>query len=415
MQISKGALLGFAGGAFLIGIILHSIWPYTPIFPNELPWLLAGIGLLMLAPFIHRNKKVFPFVLLLFCCLAGVWRFELARPELPYDLKPLDPDGFAWSRPMNYEPLDPRYFLVKQRQSITAHINQSLPGDQGALLAGMLYGERALSESAKELFRNAGMLHLIAVSGSNVTILVVIVMRILLGLGISRKPAFIGMSIALLAFVFFVGPQASVVRAAIMGWLIEFAPLVGRLPKTTRILLVSAVIFSFFQPWVLLYDAGFALSFLATIGLLTFGLWLNELLRPLPIIDTVREILTATFAATLLTMPYSAWAFGNVSLIGLLTNVLAIPLVPWVMGSGVFVLFAPAGSFLHLPAKGFLEAVLFISKIPEWIPVGFWSNISTGYVFMLGSYLFFFTIWRYIKRKRLDVVENIHNKYLFLS
>ncbi len=415
MNWSRGALLGYAGGAFLFGIFLHSLKPYTPIFPQELPWIMAGLFLLLLLPTIRSKRKIFGSILLIFCALGGVWRFEVARPSLPFDLKPFDPKGFAWVTETAYSPQDPRYFLIEQRRKISSHISQSLPGDQGALLAGMLYGERALSDSAKELFRNAGMLHLIAVSGSNVTILVVIVMRILLGLGISRRPSFIAMSISLVAFVIFVGPQASVVRAAIMGWLIEFAPLIGRVPKTSRILLVSAVAFTLFQPWVLIFDAGFALSFLATLGLLTFGLWLNERMRSLPIIYTVREIVTATLAATIMTLPYSAWAFGHVSLIGLITNTLAIPLVPWVMGTGVLVLVTSAGSIFHLPAKGFLEAVLYISRIPEYIPWGIWTNVSTGYLFMIGSYLFLFAIWRYIKRKNTHHLDSIHNKHYFLS
>lgn len=415
MSMSRGKRLGLAGRAFLFGIFLHSLAPYEPIFSAELPWAVAGLALILFIPTIRSNEKMFTALLLIAACLAGIWRFDAARSSLPFDLKPFDPEGFAWSLPANYPPQDPRYFLVEQRERITSHINQALPGDQGALLAGMLYGERALSDHAKELFRDAGMLHLIAVSGSNVTILVVIVMRMLLGLGISRRPAFIGMTLSLLAFVFFVGPQASVVRAAIMGWLIEFAPLMGRIPKPSRLVLVSAVIFSCIQPWVLLYDAGFALSFLATIGLLTFGLWLNERMRRWPIIDTVREIFTATVAATLLTLPYSAWAFGHVSLIGLLTNMLAVPLVPWVMGTGILVMFAPAGSVFHLPAKGFLELVLQIARIPELLPIGIWNHVSTGYVFMIGSYLFLFVIWRSIKRKRMEVRENIHNKHFFLS
>jgi len=415
MSWSRGALLGYAGIAFLCGIFAHSLAPYEAIFPQTLPWILAGLLLCLLLPTVRKNKKIFTLFLLLFCALAGVWRFDLARPTLPFNLKPFDPKGFAYVMETNYAPQDPRYFLIEQRKRMTLHIQQSLPGDQGALLAGMLYGERALSDSAKTLFRNAGMLHLIAVSGSNVTILIVIVMRILLGFGISRKPSFIGMTIALIIFVIFVGPQASVVRAAIMGELIEFAPLVGRVPKITRVLLVSAVIFSLFQPWVLIYDAGFALSFLATLGLLTFGTWLNEHIRPLPVIDTVREIVTATFSATLLTLPYSAWAFGNVSLVGLLTNALAIPLVPWVMGTGVFVLFTPVGSIFHLPAQGFLQATLYISKISDYLPWGIWQNVSTGYVFMIGSYLFLFVIWRYIQRKKSYQTKVIHRIPPFLS
>lgn len=407
--------MGVVGGAFLVGIAAHSLAPYRPMVPMALPWLFAGVLLLLAVPVVRKNKWALIASLALLGFVGGVWRFDLARPILPFELKPLDPNGFAFILPKEYAPQDPRSWLVKQRASVSEHIARALPGDQGALLAGMLYGERTLSDGAKTQFRNAGLLHLIAVSGSNVTILVVIIVRILVGLGVSRRSSFIALSIAILAFVFFVGPQASVVRAALMGWLIELAPLLGRVAKTSRLLLVSAVVFSIVHPWVLFFDPGFALSFLATIGLLTFGLRFNEGMRTWPIPDTLREILTATLAATMLTLPYTAWAFGQVSLVGLLTNMLAIPLVPWVMGSGALVLLTPAGSWMHLPAKGFLELLLLIARIPDVLPFGLWNNLSTSYVFMFGCYALLFVIWRKLKRKKVLLEQEIHNKHLFLS
>ena len=415
MAISRGALFGYSGCAFLFGVALHSLSPYEAMAPEILPWIIGGFLLLSLAPPVYKNKFLFGVIIIFLSFFFGIWRFDLSRSVLPPDLKPFDPSGFAWQRAETYHPQDPRHFISEQRDRISRHISQSLPGDSGALLAGMLYGGRGLSDATKKLFRDAGMLHLIAVSGSNVTILVVIVMRLLLGIGMKRRSAFIGMTSALVAFVIFVGPQASVIRAAIMGWLLEFAPLVGRIPKTSRLLLVSAVVFTLIHPWVLLYDPGFALSFLATVGLLTYGLYLNEILRPVPIPGTLREIFTATTAATVFTLPYSAWAFGQVSLVGVLTNMLAVPLVPWIMGTGVFVLMSPAGSFLHLPAKGFLEIVLLIAEMPEYIPIGVWNNISTGYVFMLGSYVFLYAIWRQLKAKKSNLIERIHKKHYFLS
>lgn len=406
---SWAAATGWMGGAFLFGILLHSLWPYWDVPDSFWIILLIGLAITFIASKIKGgiNRKQLMAAVLIALGL-GLWRFDMVRTELPSGLRPFDPNGFA--RRVEYS--DP---LSAWRSQITLNIQRALPGDRGALLSGMLYGERGLSREANQRFRDAGMLHLIAVSGSNVTLLVIIVMRLLLGMGLRRRHAFIAFSGLLILFVLFVQPQAPVVRAAIMGWLVEFAPILGRIPRTSRLLLAAAVLFTAWQPWALVFDVSFALSFLATAGLMTWGTWLNQVLEPRLAWKTLREILAATFGATLMTMPYSAWAFGQVSLAGLLTNILAVPLVPWIMATGLTVLIFPSISFLHLPVKGFLDGVLLASELPTRFALGVWRDLSTSWIFMLGCYALAATFWMYLRpKKQLIHIEN-QEKSRFLS
>lgn len=289
-------------------------------------------------------------------------------------------------------PYDPLVWLARWRAFLTRRIQGVLPPDEAALMAGILYGEQNFSAEMHEDFKRAGLMHLVAVSGSNVTILVAICLSVALGLGLDRRRAFWAVSLALLAFVGFVGFSASVLRAAWMGWLVILARHVGRLPQTWRLLLVAAACLNAANPWQLAFDPGFALSFLATWGLLAWApLFLRRLAR-VPQTLGLRETVATTLAATLMTAPYLAWAFGRLSLAGLFTNALALPLVPWAMAWGA--LAAAWGDWpgwrgLSLPAYGLANAIIRLgraSRLAPWldlrVPNMEWAMLAAGYVWM---------------------------------
>ena len=317
--------------------------------------------------------------------------FKLALPSLPPNLHPLDPKAFAYKHGTANDP-----FAV-QRSNISGRIRGIFPGDPGELLAGMLYSKQGLSTQSKQAFRQARLTHLVAVSGSNVSIIVGAV-TILLGLfGLSRRQSFMWLSAVIIGFVMFVTPQAPVVRAAIMGWLVAFGPIVGRLPKTSHLLLVSAALFTLWQPESLLFDPSFALSFLATLGLMTYGSRFSSALEgKLP--DVLREAICSTLGATLLTTPYAMWAFGQASIIGLAANVFAVPLVPWIMGVGALALVIPIAP-LKLAAQGFLQAALFIATTSTKLP-GYWSELQISASFLVFSYLCLAGYWYFLQRKQ---------------
>jgi len=171
---------------------------------------------------------------------------------------------------------DVRPLLAVWREIVTRRIQSVLPGDEGALIAGMLYGERNLSSNAQDRFRSAGLSHLVAVSGSNITILVNIVFAFLLGIKLGRRQAFWVTGLIIFLFVVFVGFSASVLRAALMGWMILLARHLGRKANVWYLILFVAVGLCLLDPWMLAFDAGFALSFLATLGLVVWTPIISE-------------------------------------------------------------------------------------------------------------------------------------------
>lgn len=286
----------------------------------------------------------------------GIW-FEC----MPVSKEVIQPPS-AW---------DPMPWLMHWREWFSARIRQKFAPDQAELLIGMLYGSPSFSPEELDAFRRAGLMHLVAVSGSNISIVVTTVFFILLHVRARRRAAFWMTSIFVLVYCAFVGFGASVVRAAVMAWLALYGRDRGRLVHGPVLLLACASFMNFWNPWQLLFDPGFVLSFLAMIGLMTFATPFQSLLFWVPARFSLRETLAMTCAATAWTAPYSAYTFGQWSFAGLFTNVIAVPLVPWVMASGACasVSFDPViGNTCRLSAQGFLDTIHFVATFSTRVP-----------------------------------------------
>jgi competence protein ComEC len=171
-------------------------------------------------------------------------------------------------------------------------------------------------------------------------------------------------------------------RAAFMGWLMLLAREIGRPSSSSRLLLVAATILLAINPWQLLFDAGFALSFLAMWGLLAWSPLFGHWLAFLPDKLELRQTMSMTLAATLMTAPYLAWSFGRLTLIGILTNAVALPIVPFVMGSGAIAAIWgtwPGSAIVSAPALGLARMIQAIADSSSFLP---WLNFEiTGMKF----------------------------------
>lgn len=270
--------------------------------------------------------------------------------------------------------LRPHIVLARWRSWLTSRIEASIPENNARLLEGILYGERGMSQELQDAFRTAGLTHIIAVSGSNVSILHMMIFSCILALGLSRRQAFWHMSWMLIVFVLFVGGSASVLRAASMAWFAIYGRYLGRLLSTRRLLIVSACVLCLWDPWQLVYDIGFGLSFLATIGLLEVLPRIEQRLMWMPNYIGLRESIATTLSTTLLTAPYGALIFDRMPLAGLVTNAFALPIVPWAMLFGALsaVIGPTRFSFVHWPVQGCLDMLIFIGRASQRVP---WLDI----------------------------------------
>ncbi len=376
-----GRVFGWGMFAFLGGIALQTA---TRFYIPPSFWIAALIVLAVLA--LIPNPRVRIAVFLLAASLFGVWRTTTApKPHL----RVIDGRAFI-TRSASVD------VWAAQRSWVTARIRPYFSDDGTALVAGILYGDADFSKEAREHFVSSGLMHIVAVSGSNVTILIHAVSVLLVGIGLRRRHAFYVSTFALIGFTLFVGAGASVLRASVMAWFLLLAREVGRPTSAFRLLLVSAVILTFQNPWTLLYDASFALSFLAMWGVLA---WTPVFLARFTFLPTrfgLREIASMTSAATLMTTPYVAWAFGRLSLAGLFTNLVALPLVPFIMVGGFCIAIVSGGvlsPLVAIPTEGFVRALYLISRLGDVAP---WLDFHVRGIhagFCIAAYIFIVYLW----------------------
>jgi competence protein ComEC len=227
-------------------------------------------------------------------------------------------------------------------------IQQILPEPQASLLSGILLGvDAGLPVVVQENFRNTGTTHIIAISGYNIVILIGIFSTITVGL-MGRRRAFYVIVIALIAYAIMVGGSASVVRATIMGILLLWADHLGRPYAAPNALFASGVVMTFFDPNTL-FDVGFQLSFMATLGLMVyarpFAASTRSLLARLfsgvlarRVVDIINDALLVTLAAQVATLPLLMYYFRQISLVSLIVNPLVLPAQTGVMTYGLFAL-----------------------------------------------------------------------------
>ena len=232
----------------------------------------------------------------------------------------------AYPRVVAVAPADPsnlRGALFRLKEHLSDVLARSLPQPEGALAQGILLGVRSsFPPDLTVALAATGTTHLVAISGFNVTL--VAGLALLLGrrwrLEVSTLLA-LG-SIGLFALL--VGPQPSVVRAALMGGLVVMANHFGRPSDAATGLSLAAAAMALHNPHVL-WDVAFQLSILSTAGLIglapAFAGWLAK------VPGILRQNLAVTLAAQVATLPIVALNFGTISLASLPVNLLALPLV----------------------------------------------------------------------------------------
>ena len=263
--------------------------------------------------------------------------------------------------------------LIWLKEKATKVTKEILPEPYSSLLAGILWGARAgLSDSIQETMKRAGITHIIAISGFNISLITVALAGWLMAVGLSRKKAVIIIIVVLIVFVILTGASASVVRAALMGGLVVFIRIVQRKVRAVVVLPFVLLLMSLISPLSLLYDAGLHLSFLATVGLMVINPQFEKIL-PSNFPVTLKDSLITTLSATLMTAPYCWWQFGQLTLAGLISNLIVVPLVPWVMATGALAVCCGfVSTIIALPlafvTKFILSVILWTAELTSVIP-----------------------------------------------
>ncbi len=220
--------------------------------------------------------------------------------------------------------------FFRLREALATAIEGALPAPEAALLIGILLGLKTpLLRSRLALFTTTGTIHLVVTSGLKVALVGNIVSTVTRSLG---RFFALGLPLAAIAvYTILSGSGPAALRAAIMGSVLVLARYLGRDYDAPTALAAAAIAMTAIQPEVL-WDVGFQLSAIGTLGIVVLGprltAPLGRLLRRVPAGATIAEVLATTAAAQIATFTLTAINFGIVSVVALFTNLLLVPLLP---------------------------------------------------------------------------------------
>ena len=286
------------------------------------------------------------------------------------------------------------------REVITESLDRNLSSSSAALAKGFLIGEtRDIPPDLYRMFRDSGTLHLLAVSGSNVALVLLFFLWVLrpFRLGMAGRSGVLLVVVAVFAGISYGDP--SVIRASVMAALVLGARLLGRRIDLNNTIATTALVILIADP-AQLYDVGFQLSFVTAWGLIfvtprvtsLFGearkrRWFRWLVLPFIV----------TLTAQVFSAPIIAYYFGRLSLIGPLANLIIVPAVS-IAVLGVMSLLlcdlvwpllgAFAGSLLDLVLRGVVGLLHLMGG--EHIPVfdmGLRLQTTAGLLGVVVSYI----------------------------
>ncbi len=275
---------------------------------------------------------------------------------------------------------------ARWRAKITERLERAMPGRNPAtaarLLSAMVYGARAaqIPEDIYELFRRTGTVHVLVVSGSQVSFLV----AVLLGLLRSRDRPLLPVSAAaavaaaMVAYTALCGSEPSITRAALLAGLALVALSTGRrVDAPTAIALVAAVLV-LAEP-ADLFAPGFLLTFAAVLGVLGAYRLFGEVRLP-PLARAAWLALVGTIGAWLMTAPVLAHFFGGLAALSNIANVIVVPLsavalVVGIAGAALALVNPLAAMPVLWPARLCIDAMLAVNRHCATLPAGFIDGV----------------------------------------
>lgn len=276
--------------------------------------------------------------------------------------------------------------LARFRTRLVQTIERWIPAPHAQLIAGILVGDRTgFSREISLLFATVGISHIVAISGYNITVLILAVAPFVRRLRVSRMVQTVLFAVSIALFTIFTGASSATIRAAFMGVIALIGLAVGRRSGGIQALIAAAAGMVFVDPFALYYDRGFQLSCAATAGLILLSPILSSAFRRVKEIGGLKTVAIQTLCATIGTLPILLIGFGSYSPISLIVNLCIVPLIPvimavsfgWMMFAFVIsllpghisIVFGPFIQFASLPVWALSEYIIEISRFFASLPI----------------------------------------------
>jgi len=267
-------------------------------------------------------------------------------------------------------PVQKAAIYIKQRY--LAGLGAAVAEPEAGLGGGITVGDkRSIGPELSDVFRRVSLVHMVVLSGYNITVVMNFV-RWCLQL-LPRYLQYGGLASAVLFFVLMSGGAASAVRAGAMALIAVFARATTRTFLATRILGIVAFAMVLWNPYTLGFDPSFQLSALATLGLILFTPIFSARLHWLTEKFALREIMASSLGTQLAVVPLLLYQNGQLSLVALPANLLALIPVPFAMlfsfiAAIAGILLGPFAVIVGFPAYALLWYIITVAQVFAALP-----------------------------------------------
>ena len=348
----------------------------------------------------------------------------LVLPELPRNPGQFNRRIYESGKKIDFYLENPTVLEVKEQRSGVREVveiwktemmnrcEKIYPDEEAGILEAMLFGEKSeLSGDIKELYQAAGISHVLVISGLHISLLALAVAGILRRLGFPM-PVWVILSVGVLAgYGILIGQPTTAVRALLMFFVLQGARLLGRSYDLLSALAFAGILMLLDNPDLIL-DGGCRLSFCAVIGVGWYVSEKNKIFWSIgekekrknrgkggkgSSAGAILENIRAGWYLWLFTLPVMLDTFYQVSVVGILWNLVAIPLLPVIIASGGLGVVLAGwniffGSLAGSPAYGMLQLYQEIGNISEKLPVGMWTPGQPSKPVIAGYYLVIFLL-----------------------
>ncbi len=293
------------------------------------------------------------------------------------------------------------------RRRFTGGMISSLPEPLGSFGLGLLIGQRStLPKRITDQLSTVGLTHIVAVSGYNLTIIVLFAHR-LLQKGSKYQATLLTLCLVGV-FLLMTGNSASIVRAAIVSMLGLAAWYFGRKVKPVLLILLTASLTALWNPIYIWSDLGWWLSFLAFFGVLVVAPIVSQRFFSRRKPKIVRQVLLETACAQAMTTPLIMYIFGKLSIVSILANLAVVPFVPIAMLFGLLAgiagaLVAALGGWFAWPAQVIMSYMLDVVQLFSGFPhAQIQQKLALEQMFLLYAIIIAFVLicWRKIPKNR---------------
>ena len=272
---------------------------------------------------------------------------------------------------IEYDPLKESLYCLKRK--LAKGYEQVLPEKEAGILKAMVLGDKSeLDTDIKNLYKQSGISHVLAISGLHISLIGMGLYRLLKRMGLPVLPNAVSCMAVMIFYGMLIEGGTSSFRAIFMFFVYLTGKIIGRTYDMLTALAMSGVLLLIEQP-LYIYHTGFLLSFCAVMGIGLLAPVIEQLLPEGKRKNPIVKNLAGSLSVSLFSLPVTAYYFYEFPLYSLLLNLLIIPLMslllPCAMAGGVLAVWQPQlGKLLLFPCQWILKLYEGICEISTSMP-----------------------------------------------